>query len=104
MADFVPVATLDQLPEGSALEVEVAGRIIALFHVDGVISAIDGLCPHQGGPLADGSIEGSLVYCPWHRWGFEIQTGQSMVNPTWKQTVYPVQIEGDSVRVAVNLG
>lgn len=102
MPRFVPVATLDQVPEGKAREVEVDGRIIALFHVDGVISAIDGLCPHQGGPLADGSIEGPLVYCPWHRWGFEIRTGRSMVNPTWKQTVYPVEVKGQEVWVGLD--
>ena len=101
MANFVQVTTLDQLPEGSAREVELDGRIIALFHVDGVISAIDGLCPHQGGPLADGPIEGGRVYCPWHRWGFDIRTGQSMVNPTWKQAVYPVKVDGDAVCVAL---
>lgn len=102
MATFVQVTTADQLPEGSALEVELDGRIIALFHVGGVVSAIDGLCPHQGGPLADGSIEGPLVYCPWHRWGFDIRTGQSMVNPTWKQTVYQVKVEGAGIWVALD--
>ncbi len=102
MPHFVQVTTADQLPEGAAVEVEVDGRIIALFHVDGVISAIDGLCPHQGGPLADGSIEGNLIYCPWHRWGFDIETGQSMVNPTWKQTVYPVKVEGTGVWVEID--
>ncbi len=102
MSTFVPVLAADQLPEGSAREVEIDGRIIALFHVDGLISAIDGLCPHQGGPLADGPIEGGLVYCPWHRWGFDIRTGQSMVNPTWKQAVYSVKVEAGSVWVAVD--
>ena len=102
MPTFVQVATADQLPEGAALKVEVDGRIIALFHVDGQISAIDGLCPHQGGPLADGPIEGSLVYCPWHDWGFDIRTGQSMVNPTWKQAVYPVKVEDGAVWVEID--
>jgi len=87
MSTFVPVLAADQLPEGSAREVEIDGRIIALFHVDGLISAIDGLCPHQGGPLADGPIEGGLVYCPWHRWGFDI---------------YSVKVEAGSVWVAVD--
>ena len=102
MANFVQVATADQLPDGSALEVELDGRIIALFHVDGVITAMDGLCPHQGGPLADGKVEGNLVYCPWHDWGFDIRTGQSMVNPTWKQAVYRVKVAEDGVWVAVD--
>ena len=102
MATFVQVTTLDQLPEGGALEVEHEGRIIALFHRNGVISAIDGLCPHQGGPLAEGPVDRTLVYCPWHNWAFDLRTGQSMVNPTWKQSVYPVKVEGQGVWVAVD--
>ena len=50
MPGFVKMATLDELPPGGSKEVEHGGRIYALFNVDGVISAIDGICPHQGGP------------------------------------------------------
>ena len=54
MAGLVKMATLSELPPGAAKEVEHEGRIYALFNVGGVISAIDGICPHQGGPLAEG--------------------------------------------------
>src|SRR5437763_370712 len=74
MAGFVKMATMSELPPGSAREVEHDGRIYALFNVDGVISAIDGICPHQGGPLAEGPVEGTTLTCPWHGWQFDVRT------------------------------
>ena len=99
MAGFVKMATLDELKEGVAKEVEHEGRIYALFNVDGVISAIDGICPHQGGPLADGAISGACVSCPWHGWEFDIRTGKSPLGARIKQAVYEVRIEGQNVLV-----
>jgi nitrite reductase/ring-hydroxylating ferredoxin subunit len=101
MPRFVKLATLDELPEGATKEVEHDGRIVALFHIDGVVSAIDGICPHQGGPLVEGEIEGTRVTCPWHGWRFDIRTGETPVSPRIKQTTYEVRLEGRDVLVAV---
>jgi nitrite reductase/ring-hydroxylating ferredoxin subunit len=101
MPGFVKMATLDELPPGGAKEVEHEGRIYALFNVDGLISAIDGICPHQGGPLAEGAVEGSLVTCPWHGWQFDVRTGKTPLGSKLKQAVYEVRIEGQDVLVAV---
>ena len=99
MAGYVTMATLDELPAGTAKEVEHEGRIYALFNVDGVISAIDGLCPHQGGPLAEGVVEGSCVTCPWHGWQFDVRTGVSTLHGRLKVPVFEVKVEGDAVMV-----
>ncbi|MGE3818455.1 MAG: Rieske (2Fe-2S) protein [Isosphaeraceae bacterium] len=99
MPGFVRMATLDELPPGSAKEVEHDGRIYALFNVDGEISAIDGVCPHQGGPLADGVLDGSCVTCPWHAWRFDVKTGKTPLGPKIKQAVYSVKVEGRDVFV-----
>jgi nitrite reductase/ring-hydroxylating ferredoxin subunit len=101
MPGFVKMATLDELPPGATKEVEHEGRIYALFNADGVISVIDGICPHQGGPLADGVIEGTMVTCPWHGWQFDVRTGKTPLGSRLKQTVYEVRIEGQDVLVAV---
>lgn len=102
MSLFVKLATLDELPPGKSKEVEYGGRIYALFNVDGTISAIDGLCPHQGGPLADGPMDGTYVICPWHGWDFCVKTGKSTMNSRLKQPVFEVKVEGDDVLVAVD--
>ena len=101
MPKFVRLATLEELPLGAAREVEFEGRVYALFNVDGQISAIDGICPHQGGPLADGPLEGTTVTCPWHGWQFDVRTGKTPLGPKIKQTVYEVQVEGQDVLVGV---
>ncbi len=102
MAQFVKMATLEDLPPGGALEVEHGGKIIAIFNVGGTISAIDGLCPHQGGPLADGPLDGTLVSCPWHGWQFDVRTGRTTLNDRLKQPVFEVKVEGQDVLVAVD--
>jgi nitrite reductase (NADH) small subunit len=99
MPGYVKMATLDELKEGVAKEVEHDGRIYALFNVGGVISAIDGICPHQGGPLADGTIEGTCVTCPWHGWEFDVRTGKTPLGARMKQAVYDVKIEGQDVLI-----
>ena len=101
MPGFVKMATLDELPPGTAREVEHEGRIYALFNVAGVISAIDGVCPHQGGPLAEGKLDGTTVTCPWHGWRFDVQTGRTPLGPKIKQPVYEVKVEGRDVLVRV---
>ncbi len=101
MARFVTLATLDELPPGSAREVEHEGRIYALFHVDGVISALDGICPHQGGPLAEGAVAGTQVTCPWHGWQFDVRTGRSGFGRGPVQACFEVKVEGNAVLVAV---
>jgi nitrite reductase/ring-hydroxylating ferredoxin subunit len=101
MRRFVKLATLDELPTGSAKEVEFEGRIYALYNTDGVISAIDGICPHQGGPLAEGMVEGTTVTCPWHGWQIDVRSGKTPLGPKITQAVYEVRIEDQDVLVSV---
>ncbi len=101
MPRFVKLATLEALPAGTATEVEFEGRVYALYNVDGVISAINGICPHQGGPLADGQVQGTTVTCPWHGWQFDIRTGKTPLGSKIKQEVYEVRVEGHDVLVGV---
>jgi nitrite reductase/ring-hydroxylating ferredoxin subunit len=101
MPKYVKLAAREELPVGAAKEVEFEGRVYALFNVDGVISAIDGICPHQGGPLADGTLEGCYVACPWHGWEFNVQTGATPLGPRIKVDVFEVKLEGDDVLVLV---
>jgi nitrite reductase (NADH) small subunit len=101
MPEFVKMASLSELPPGSSKEVEHGGRIYALFNIDGKIAAIDGICPHQGGPLAEGELEGTLVTCPWHGWQFDVCSGKTPLGARVKQAVYDVKIEGEDILVSV---
>lgn len=102
MAEFVSVARVDEVAPGRSKVVTVNGVAIALFNVNGMIYAIDALCPHEGGPLATGKVLGTVVTCPWHRWRFDLATGRSPVNPAVCVQVYPVKLEGREILIALD--
>ena len=64
------VLDLDELPEGRVKSVTAGHHQLAMTHYDGQYGALDNRCPHQGGPLGEGSIENGLLRCPWHGWDF----------------------------------
>lgn len=100
MAEFVPVCHRSDVPDPGSIVVEVYGRMIALFHVDGQFWALDDRCTHDGGPLAEGPLEGHVVICPRHGARFDIRDGRALTMPATGTTVtHEVQVEGDEVRV-----
>jgi len=101
LSEWIRVASLSELEPGSGREFVVGERIVALFRTDEKIYALDGICPHQGGPLGDGRLEGNVVTCPWHGWQFDVRNGQHQFNPSFRQPTLPVRIEGDAVYVDV---
>ena len=103
MGQFVKVGTraeLDEL-EGGKL-VEVGGQKIAIFNVGGRYYAIENTCPHRGGPLAEGKIEGDEVICPWHGSRFNVKTG-AVHEPPARQGVrsFAVRVTGDDVEAEI---
>ena len=101
MPGFITVSTVEDIPPGTGRTVEVHGILIALFNVDGTFYAIDNTCPHAGGPLGEGYLEGYIVECPWHRWRFNVQTGARPENPNITVACCPVRVEGNQVQVAL---
>ena len=92
MAKYV-VATLNEIPRGKRIIVEVAGPSLDILNVEGEFFALRNICPHQGGPLCGGCLtgflessmpgefsysrKGEILRCPWHGWEFDVKTGQS---------------------------
>lgn len=101
MANWIHVTSVADCPPGSASEWVVGDRIIALFNVDGSIYALDGICPHQGGPLGKGQLCGSIVTCPWHGWQFDVSTGTHQVNPKLCHSRFQVRIDDGAILVEV---
>ncbi len=102
MADWVRIAALDECPPGSASEFVVRDRVIALFNVEGTLYALDGICPHQGGPLGKGHLAGSVITCPWHGWQFDVRSGQHMVNASICHPCYDVKVAGNDILVRLD--
>ncbi|MBI2930759.1 MAG: non-heme iron oxygenase ferredoxin subunit [Planctomycetes bacterium] len=97
MSGFVKVARCDEIPPGTVRMFEVNGKEIAVYNVDGAYYATTNICPHQGGPLAEGTLEGRTIVCPWHAWAFDVVSGSSPVNPRAKIETYPVRLEGKDI-------
>ena len=100
---FINAASLEDLKPGTCLSVELDGeRGVALFHVNGEILALDNTCPHAGGPLGEGTLDGERVTCPWHGWEFNVRTGQCVKNPipAWSVPRYPTRVERGVIQVA----
>jgi 3-phenylpropionate/trans-cinnamate dioxygenase ferredoxin component len=98
-AKRVRVAAAGEVRPGEARVLEAEGRSVALFNVEGRYYAIDNVCPHRGGPLGEGDLEGSVVSCPWHAWRFDVASGANVNNPAVKLGCYAVSEEGGSVFV-----
>ena len=99
MPEWIPVAAAGDCPPGTSIERVAGDRMVAIANVDGTLHAIDGLCPHQGGPLGTGVLCGSVLTCPWHGWQFDVATGRHRISPNVRQTVHEVRVEGDDILV-----
>ena len=99
VTDWIRVAALSEVERGSALEVVAGGEVVALFNVEGQVYALDGICPHQGGPLGKGQLCGHTITCPWHGWQFDVTSGQHLVNASICHRRFEVKIEGEQVFV-----
>jgi thiamine pyrophosphate-dependent acetolactate synthase large subunit-like protein/nitrite reductase/ring-hydroxylating ferredoxin subunit len=101
------VAGLDELPEGRVKTVTAGIHSMALTHIDGEYHAMDNRCPHQGGPLGEGSIERGkdgecMLRCPWHGWDFDPKTGLPPGgHEDTGQTMYPLEVREDGIYVGL---
>jgi NAD(P)H-dependent nitrite reductase small subunit len=98
--NYVRVARVADVAPGTAKMVVVDRREIALFNVDGIFYALDNTCPHQGGPLAEGWIEGAQVTCPWHAWTFKLTDGKMTLGDYASVEAFDVRVHGDEVAVS----
>jgi len=99
MAEFVRVCKKGDIAAGSGKTVDVNGKAVALFNVDGNFHAVDNTCLHRGGPLGEGELDGKIVTCPWHGWRYDVTTGVNQLNPAVTVAKYEVKVEGEDVLV-----
>jgi nitrite reductase/ring-hydroxylating ferredoxin subunit/multimeric flavodoxin WrbA len=103
--EFIDVLALKDLPEGSQKAVSLGTQKVALFHFDGVISAIGNSCLHKAGPLVQGTVAkkydgGLYVMCPWHGWEYNIRTGSGIPGYEDQQSVYEVKVENERIFIS----
>ncbi|MEX2653543.1 MAG: thiamine pyrophosphate-dependent enzyme [Acidimicrobiia bacterium] len=93
--------TADELPEGRVTTVTVGRRALAVTHYDGCFGALDNHCPHQGGPLGEGSIENGWLRCPWHGYDYSPCNGTPPPGFDDGPIAYPTEVRDDGVYVAL---
>lgn len=101
MPNFVRVASTADIPAGEGRTFDVNGRSVAVFNCEGKFYAIDNECKHQGGPLGEGELEGTVVTCPLHAWTYDVTTGESPDDPDCKIDCFAVKVEGNDLLVGV---
>ena len=102
MGEFVKVAQVSEIPEGTSRCVEIDGRRIGLFNLGGSIHAIDDTCTHADASLCEGEIQGGEVVCPLHFATFDIRTGACTGAPAYEDVAtHEVRVEGDAIEVRV---
>lgn len=103
MAEFVKVATVQEIKPAQGKLVQAGGKDIALFNVNGEFYAIDDTCAHAGGPLSEGALDGTTVTCPWHGSKYDVRSGQVLGGPTLQGVAsYRIKVEGGDIFIEVD--
>lgn len=101
MSEFIEILQAGALPIGRVTACTIAGRTVAVYHTERGFFATDNTCPHRGGPLAEGDLLGNEIVCPWHLWGFDVESGVCTGNPEISVATHEVQLDGDRVLLRV---
>jgi nitrite reductase/ring-hydroxylating ferredoxin subunit len=98
--NFVMVAETKDIQTSQMKEVQIDGQDVCIANVDGKYYAIGNVCTHEGGPLADGVLEGYEVECPWHQSRFDVRTGEVRGPPASEsEPSYEIKVHGNSILV-----
>lgn len=116
------VAKTEDIPEGERIVVQVKGREIGIFNIDGDYHAYTNWCAHQGGPCCEGSLTGTMygefdretlevslewseedniLNCPWHGWEYEITSGDCLSRQNVRLPSHDVEVEGEDVMITL---
>ncbi|GAC1393997.1 MAG: nitrite reductase small subunit NirD [Vulcanimicrobiaceae bacterium] len=99
MTEFIAVAEVADIPLGGAKACTVGRYEVALFHIAEGFFALENACPHQGGPLADGFLDGPMVTCPWHAWCFDVRNGRMTLGEFAVVTRFEDRVDGTTILV-----
>ncbi len=101
MDQFVRVGDVADVPPGTGKAFPLGRLDVAVFNVGGSFHALENSCPHQGGPIADGYLEGPLITCPWHAWCFDVRSGKMTLGEFARIARHPVKLQDDGIYVGI---
>lgn len=101
MNEFVAIATTDEVKPGERIIVEIGRKWIAVFNVDGTYYAVEDVCTHDDGPLAEGELFGCEIECPRHGARFDLRTGAVTAPPALVPVpTYEVRVTDNQIEIA----
>ena len=103
-SNFVRVADLKDVPEGTPKAVRVEGRSIALFQHQGNVYATDNQCPHMGYPLTRGRVRNGVLTCDWHGWSYDMRGGGCFTGGCDDLDTFPVEVRDSAIYIDVRSG
>ena len=92
---------VDEWEIGQGRELLISGRVVAIFRTEVQFFAIDGMCAHQGGPIAQGKLEGNCVTCPWHGWQYNIADGVNLLTQKKMLDCFSVELREETVWIDI---
>ncbi|MFZ0589849.1 MAG: Rieske 2Fe-2S domain-containing protein [Bryobacteraceae bacterium] len=98
---MIKVAAASDLAPGQVMEVQTSDRSFALCNLNGHLHCLDGTCPHAGGPLGQGALEGDLLVCPWHGYEFHCATGTNDSDEDLMVETFKVVVQDGSIFIDV---
>ena len=102
MGQWHEVLKIADLKPGHGVQSSIVGKVLAVFNVEGKFYAVDDTCTHAGASLAEGSVAGSVVTCPWHGATFDIKTGAALSDPAYEGVkMYNVKVQGDDLLIEI---
>ena len=96
---WINIAKTSEIEPGQNIVIQLDDEDIAIFNTGTEFYAINNTCPHQGGPLNEGTLAGEVVTCPWHGWQYNLKSGCPITTPNLR--TYPLRIHGDTLQVAI---
>lgn len=103
--DFYEIASIEDLPDGERLFLEIGDRPVVVFNIAGGIFAIGDVCTHDNAPLGDGELDGYEVVCPRHGARFDVRSGKATRLPAVAPTPsYPVRVVNGKIEIGVLRG
>ena len=98
---MVKVGALSSLPPGAVTEAMAGENPYAVCNVAGELHCLDGVCPHAGGPLGQGTLNDNMLTCPWHGWEYDCRTGVNDFDPDVRVAKFPVKVEDGQIYIVV---
>ncbi len=96
---WISIAQTSEIESGQNIVIKLDNKSIAIFNTGKRFYAINNACPHLGGPLNEGTLEGEVVTCPWHGWQYDLKSGCPITTPNVR--TYPLRLKGDTLQIAV---